>query len=154
MARGVAVLAHHQAVTTRATIHLKRAVATELVARLLAEQLTPFCIRMFPPGSPSLKALQPTNPSVYIPEHMPPAEVENCRFEPPQSDDWMREHREISAQLPANARREANQWAAESMPARFAKLKAQRRSDLTVSEAAKSFYDLPKILAQVNAGLR
>lgn len=145
----VAVLAHNQAISSRARTHVKREIASLMVARLLAEQISGLCIRMFPPGSPSLKAHQPTNPSVYIPEHMPPAEVENCRFQVPQSDDWKREHLPVTVALPANARQEANQWAAESMPARFAELKEKRRSDLTVSEPVNSFYDLPKILAQV-----
>lgn len=96
MAKQVAVLAHNQPVSARAATFYKREVAMMLVARLMAEQITQSCIRMFPPSS-AFQSLKPSqvcsDGSVRsVPDRMPRTEVGLCHFHPPQSDQWKLEH--------------------------------------------------------------
>lgn len=149
MSKKIAVLSHTQASSARALIHVKREVAALLLARLFAESITCNCIRMLPPGSPSLKALEVTGPpSIYIPEEMPLSEVDNLRFQVPQSDDWKRCHLPARSQLQGVARRKANEWAAESMPARIQTIRLPGKRG-RVSDPIKSFNALSEILTQV-----
>ena len=100
MSAKVAVLAHNQPLSARASTHVKREVALLLVGRLCAEQITQSLIRMFPPDSafPSLKASQfgSDERQIYIPEKMPPRDVPGVFFQEPQSAQWQRDHRTVT----------------------------------------------------------
>lgn len=85
--RNIAVLAHHQPVGSHAGTYVPRAVAAELVRRMVVERISARVIRMLPPSSVFLAAMQAVLPLVkYIPARLPSAEIENCYFSPPRSD--------------------------------------------------------------------
>jgi hypothetical protein len=78
------VLAHNQDGNVRASTFVPKDVADELVRRLICERISHKKIRMFPPKSVFL-AERPNRPASYdLPEKLPPAEVENCKFIPPK----------------------------------------------------------------------
>jgi len=85
------VLAHNQPATAKASCHIPRAVAEEMVRRMVAERISSKIIRRFAPDSvfPVLKAsrIVPTYRD-DIPELLPPAEIPNCFFEQPASAKW------------------------------------------------------------------
>jgi hypothetical protein len=85
--RQVGVLEHFQPSGIRATTHVPQQIAEDLVQRMVAERVSQRLIRMLPPGSIfPVKAAFPNSAS-YIPEKLPPVEVEGTYFEPPASAD-------------------------------------------------------------------
>lgn len=94
----VGVLAHYQPLDVKPSCHIPRAIAKEILRRLMAEPVTAKVIRMFPPDStfPVLKPLQPSVSPFHAAEPLPPREVPNCYFQLPQSDTWRIQHRTVS----------------------------------------------------------
>lgn len=79
----VLVLAHYQASDCRIGSHVQKAIASFLVNRLVCERISQSVIRMFAPDA--VFAVVKYCPEVqrYIPITMPPAEVEDVKFEAP-----------------------------------------------------------------------
>jgi hypothetical protein len=89
--RNVAVLSHHQPAGSRTGTFVPRDVADELVRRLAAERISAKVIRMMPPDSVFLPALElfllsDGSAVRYIPSQLPPAEIATCKFIPPRTD--------------------------------------------------------------------
>jgi hypothetical protein len=83
--RYVIVLAHYSHPGAQGT-PVPADVAAELVRRLAAEPIRQGVIRMFGPGSIFASPLKAALPQTsYIPEKLPPAEVEGTYFDPPLS---------------------------------------------------------------------
>ena len=81
----VGVLDWHQEPGERARTFLSVADAERLVARLAAEPIRHGLIRMFAPDS-VFYALRPIAPQIrFIPAVLPPVEIENCHFAPPEN---------------------------------------------------------------------
>lgn len=56
-----------------------------MVRRMVAERISRKLIRMLPPDSLFRAAKLAPEIGNYIPERLPPREVENCKFKPPTS---------------------------------------------------------------------
>jgi hypothetical protein len=83
--RQVGVLEHFQPAGVRAHTHVPKNVAEDLVRRMVAERVSQKVIRMFPPGSVFASPIKAALPATrYIPEKLPPAEIEGTRFQPPE----------------------------------------------------------------------
>lgn len=83
--KNTGVLAHYQSVEVRATTHVPREVADELVRRMICERVSNKLIRMFPPQSLYLAARSNRPPTYSTPERMPPREVGGCVFRGPKN---------------------------------------------------------------------
>src|ERR1035437_4132654 len=94
----IGVLAHYQPLAVRPACHIPRAVAQEILRRLMAEPISAKVIRMFPPDSAFqfLKPLHPSASCLHAPESMPPRDVPGVFFQEPQSDTWRIQHRTVT----------------------------------------------------------
>ena len=95
MSQRVGILDHRQPSEAKPRTFVKKEIASLLVARMAAEQISQRVIRMFAPDSiyPVLK--RPQSRFGYIPAKMPPREVPGVWFQKPQSDRWKIEHAPI-----------------------------------------------------------
>jgi hypothetical protein len=86
----VGVLAHFQTINTRATTHVHKDVAAELVQRMYCERISAKLIRRLAPDS-IFPILKPSRLSGYrgeLPTSLPPEELPNCFFKQPVSASW------------------------------------------------------------------
>lgn len=70
-----------------------------LVRRLFAKWITKTLIQMVKIRTTAeiLAARKLETPKFsYIPDRMPPRDVPNCKFLPPQTDTWKLEHRQVT----------------------------------------------------------
>lgn len=80
----VAVLSHHQPEWAKASTFIPKDVAALLVQRMAAEKLSACKIRMMPPDSVFLPAVQSVLPATrFVPETLPPVEIGGHRFDDP-----------------------------------------------------------------------
>jgi len=95
MSQRVGILDHRQSSEAKPRTFVKKEIASLLVARMAAEQISQRVIRMFAPDSiyPVLK--RPQSRFGYVPAKMPPREVPGVWFQKPQSDRWKIEHAPI-----------------------------------------------------------
>ncbi len=98
MSSQVGVLAHYQPSDVKPSCHISRAIAKEMLRRLMAEPLTAKVIRMFPPDSifPVLKPLHPSVSPFHAAEPLPPRDVPGVFFQRPQSEAWLLAHRTVT----------------------------------------------------------
>lgn len=83
--RYVTVLAHHQPLGSTRGSSLPADVADLLVQRMVAERISQKVIRMFSPDSIFAATKFSSEARCYIPDKLPPAEVEGTYFQPPES---------------------------------------------------------------------
>lgn len=102
MSAKVGFLAHYQPLGTKATTHIPRDIADDLVTRMIAERITQKVIRAFPPNTP-FQRLNVGGSTRYIPDRLPPAELECTRFQLPQTENWKEEHMPATRSLQTRA---------------------------------------------------
>lgn len=86
--RYVKVLEHFQAPGSHSTAALPSDVADLLVQRMVAERISQKVIRMLPPDSVFVAAKPACDLLArYIPEKLPPVEIEGTYFDPPDAAD-------------------------------------------------------------------
>jgi hypothetical protein len=99
----VGILAHNQPTSAKASCHIPRAMAEEMVQRMVAERISSKIIRRFAPDSvfPVLKPsrLIPTYRD-DVPSVLPPSEIPNCYFQQPLSAAWRIVRPNIDFMLP------------------------------------------------------
>jgi hypothetical protein len=79
----VGFLEHHEILGVRPKTFLEKEDAEYLVRAMLAERISAKVIRAFPPDS----AFRRLHPVVrLLPAKLPPREIENCYFAPPETD--------------------------------------------------------------------
>jgi hypothetical protein len=94
--RYVAVLAHYQPLDCHPGTSLPETVAEEMVQRMVAERISRKLIRMLPPDSVFPVANLCPQTRRYIPEKLPPREVNGTYFQPPRSNTWRLAHRTVT----------------------------------------------------------
>jgi hypothetical protein len=87
--RYVGLLAHNQPAHSRQTTPLPSEVADLLVNRMIAERISQKVIRMLPPDSVFPVAKFCAETKCYIPEKLPPVEIEGTYFDPPDASDTL-----------------------------------------------------------------
>jgi hypothetical protein len=73
---------------THLTYYLRQADALSLVELERAIRTGPRSIQLLPIGT----VIAAVRTGHYIPDKLPPLEVPNCHFQPPQSDQWRAQH--------------------------------------------------------------
>jgi hypothetical protein len=94
--RKAGLLAHYQPLDVRPRTHILVEVAEIMVGRLVAERITRKLYRLLPPDSPFPVAKFCPESRRYVPEKLPPREVNGTYFQAPQSETWRRQHRMVT----------------------------------------------------------